>query len=102
MYQNITEETFSHLKEVPDTIVLDVRSPMELLQGKMEGAENIDLMSATFETQVAALPKDKTYLVYCRSGNRSGQACQIMTKLGFEKVYNLNGGLMYWSGPLSN
>jgi rhodanese-related sulfurtransferase len=102
MYQNITEETFSHLKEAPETIVLDVRSPMELMQGKIEGAENIDLMSATFEAQMAALPKDKTYLVYCRSGNRSGQACQILTQLGFEKVYNLNGGLMYWSGPLSN
>ncbi len=55
MYQNITEETFSHLKEAPETIVLDVRSPMELMQGKIEGAENIDLMSATKRQNISGV-----------------------------------------------
>jgi rhodanese-related sulfurtransferase len=47
-------------------------------------------------TQIKNLPKDKTYLIYCRSGNRSAQACEIMGEEGFENVKNLSGGIMRW------
>ncbi|MGB2761319.1 MAG: rhodanese-like domain-containing protein, partial [Maribacter stanieri] len=40
----------------------------------------------------------KNYYVYCRSGNRSGQACAIMKNLGFDTAYNLQGGFMNWEG----
>ena len=44
--------------------------------------------------------KDKNYYVYCRSGNRSGQACKIMNQLGFKNAYNLIGGMMQWQGEI--
>lgn len=88
--------------EEPGTVVLDVRSPMEMMQGFVPGAKNIDIMSPDAANQFAALSKDLTYLVYCRSGNRSMQACAAMAQMGFEKLYNLQGGMMYWSGPLAN
>jgi rhodanese-related sulfurtransferase len=45
-----------------------------------------------------ALDKSKNYYVYCRSGNRSGQACAIMQSVGFETAHNLVGGFMEWTG----
>lgn len=96
-YQNATAMTFYHLmNENPDAVILDVRTSGEYHQEALEGAVNIDIMGADFVQKVSNLDKDKTYLVYCRSGNRSGSACQIMTEAGFEKVYNLAGGIMSW------
>ena len=67
----------------PDAVVVDVRTPQEFAEGHLEGALNIDLGSGAFEQQLGALPADGSYVVYCRSGNRSAQAVEIMTKLGF-------------------
>ena len=44
--------------------------------------------------------KEKPVYVYCRSGNRSGQACRIMEELGFENAYNLEGGILEWNGDV--
>ena len=51
--------------------------------------------------EVEKLDKSKNYYIYCRSGNRSGQACQIMDKLGFENTYNLMGGFNEWDGDVT-
>jgi rhodanese-related sulfurtransferase len=59
----------------------------------------MDLMRVDFASQAARLDKGKTYLVYCRSGNRSAQACQILSSKGF-KAFNLAGGIMNWSEKL--
>ena len=48
--------------------------------------------------ELEKLDKTKNYYVYCRSGNRSGQACAIMKNLGFDKAFNLQGGFMNWEG----
>lgn len=96
-FQNVTANTFYHLQnENPDAVLLDVRTPAEYNQEAFEGAINIDIMGADFAQKIAQLDKSKTYLVYCRSGNRSGSACQMMSAAGFENVYNLSGGLMNW------
>ena len=76
----------------PNAILLDVRTGMEVRGGALPKAINIDFMSSNFQQKVAALDKSKTYFVYCRSGNRSGQACQMMHKMGFD-VRNLMGGI---------
>ncbi len=70
-------------------VVIDVRTSQEFAQGHLEGALNLDLQSGSFEAAVAKLPSDGSYLVYCRSGNRSGQAARIMTDLGFTTVKDL-------------
>ncbi len=95
-YKDVDASEFSKYMEEENSIVLDVRTPMELESGKIKNALNVDLMSPGFLDELEKLPKDKNYLVYCRSGNRSGQACHIMSKRGFSKLNNLNHGTMGW------
>ena len=84
-----------------DKVVLDVRSPQECSSGVIPGAININFFSPNFKSNISKLDPSKSYFVYCRSGNRSGKACAIMQNLGFEKSYNLEGGMMKWNGPTS-
>ncbi len=86
-------------------ITLDVRTPGEFAEGHIEGAQLIDFQSGNFENEISALDKNATYAVYCRSGNRSGQAVKVMHDAGFHNVYNLNGGVIDWANaglPLVN
>lgn len=70
-------------------VLLDVRTPEEFATGHLEGAINIDIQSADFDARVSELDPDATYLVYCRSGNRSGQAMSRMQAQGFTDLTNL-------------
>jgi rhodanese-related sulfurtransferase len=86
-------------------VILDVRTPGEFAEGYIEGARMIDFQGGSFETEIASLDKDVTYAVYCRSGNRSGQAVKIMQDAGFRNLYNLEGGVIDWANqgmPLVN
>jgi len=62
----------------------------------IENAKNIDYSSQNFKDEIGELDKTNTYIVYCRSGNRSGEASKIMKDLGFKKIYNLEGGISQW------
>ena len=73
------------------TAIIDVRTPDEYASGHVDGAVNIDWEGATFADEVAALDKNGTYLLYCRSGNRAGQAKAAMEQMGFTNVTNLGG-----------
>ena len=77
---------------VADAVVIDVRTPQEYGEGHLQGAMNIDVQSGSFEQQVSELETGGSYLVYCRSGNRSARAVEIMVKLGFQQVVD-GGGL---------
>jgi len=76
-------------------VLIDVRMPAEFSSGSIPGAKNIDIMASNFQKQIASLDKTRDYFLFCRSGNRSAQACRIMADLGF-KVYNLKGGIGAW------
>ncbi len=78
-------------------IVLDVRTPEEFAEGHLEGATMIDFYRDDFADQLAGLDPDAPYLLYCRSGNRSGQAATIMDGLGFSNVANIDGGIVAWT-----
>ena len=80
----------------PGVTVLDVRTPAEFDSGHLAGAVNIDIEGGAFEQQVADLPQDATYVVYCRSGNRSGTATKQLADLGFTDVYDVEGGIVAW------
>lgn len=95
-YQNVDVPAFRELITAPNTVLLDVRTSAETAQGKIEGAMELDYNSPDFADKVAQLDKSKTYLVYCRSGNRSSKACAIMQQQGFEHLYNLQGGMLAW------
>jgi phage shock protein E len=78
--------------EVPDgAVIIDVRTPDEYAEGHLDGAVNVNLQSGSFEQEIAEQPLDGTYIVYCRSGNRSAQAVAIMTELGFTDVTDAGG-----------
>jgi rhodanese-related sulfurtransferase len=75
--------------------LIDVRTPGEFSSGSITGSQNLDLMAADFQTQVKRLDKDKTYFLFCRSGNRSRSAASLFEKLGL-KSYNLIEGITAW------
>jgi rhodanese-related sulfurtransferase len=80
-----------------DLVVLDIRTPEEFAEGHLEGAVLVDFYAPDFAEQLAALDTDVPYLLYCRSGNRSGQALGVMEQLGFTSVANVDGGILAWS-----
>lgn len=73
------------------TAVIDVRTPDEFASGHLDGAVNINWEDPTFADQVSTLDKDGVYILYCRSGNRAGQALDAMTSMGFTNVTNVGG-----------
>ncbi|MGA6993875.1 MAG: rhodanese-like domain-containing protein [Candidatus Deferrimicrobiaceae bacterium] len=79
-----------------DFVVLDVRTPGEFAQGHLESAVLVDFRYPGFREEMAGLEKTKTYLVYCRTGNRSARALGIMRELGFRSTYHLEGGIKRW------
>jgi rhodanese-related sulfurtransferase len=81
----------------PEFVILDVRTPEEFSSGHIENATMLDFYEPTFSDDLDQLDKSKTYFVYCRSGNRSGQATDIMMDLGFQDVYNMLGGINHWN-----
>ena len=81
-----------------ELVVLDVRTPEEFAEGHLEGAVLVDFYDADFAEQLTALDPEVPYLVYCRSGNRSGQTLSIMQDLGFESAVDVDGGIVAWAG----
>ncbi|MFT4658237.1 MAG: phage shock protein E [Candidatus Aldehydirespiratoraceae bacterium] len=79
-----------------DLVILDVRTPEEFTQGHIEGAVMIDFYEADFTDQLARLDPDIPYVLYCRSGSRSGQTTAIMDELGFTSVQDVDGGVLAW------
>lgn len=94
---NLSVTEFSAKAAEPGVITLDVRTPGEFAEGYIEGARLIDFQSGNFENEIANLDKNATYAVYCRSGNRSGQAVKVMQDAGFTNVFNMNGGVIDWA-----
>jgi len=90
----------SKIKETPDSVLLDVRTEEEHSNTRIPNSILIDIYENTFQNEILNLDKTKTYFVYCRSGSRSNTACQFMMKNGFQKVYNLEDGIVSWNGKL--
>lgn len=78
-------------------VLLDIRTPKEFRNGHIQGALLLDYYSGDFVDRLKALNRDKTYLIYCRSGNRSGKSLAIFEKLGFRHAYHMDTGLKGWS-----
>lgn len=76
---------------------LDVRTAEEVADGKIGNPMTLDFYADDFKNQIANLPKQKNYIVYCKSGGRSAKACELMKGMGFNNVINLTGGYQEWS-----
>ncbi len=79
-----------------DLVILDVRTPEEFAEGHIDGAVMIDFYRPDFADELAKLDPDVPYVLYCRSGNRSGQTAALMNELGFRQVDDVDGGVLAW------
>jgi rhodanese-related sulfurtransferase len=86
----------SNLIASPDTVLLDIRTPEEFSEERIEGSVNIDFYAADFADQIGSLDRDTAYVVYCRTGNRSGQAMELFRDLEFTEVHEIGGGIVAW------
>jgi rhodanese-related sulfurtransferase len=102
LYANITVQQADTLIQahVADTnfIILDVRTPSEYSGGFIEDAININYYAVNFGALIDTLNRDKIYLVYCGSGNRSAKARDTMITKHFVTIYNMLGGTSAWVG----
>jgi rhodanese-related sulfurtransferase len=73
--------------------VIDVRTPDEVAAGHLHGSLHIDIQGSEFESKMNELDKSANYVVYCRSGNRAGQAIEWMTANGFTGTLTNAGSL---------
>ena len=96
-YENLSPDEFAARMQDEDVVILDVRTPAEVAEGKIDGAVELDFNDPRFAAQLEALDPGPTYLVYCAAGGRSSKACDMMSEAGFQKVYNLEGGYTAWS-----
>ena len=80
----------------PSVVVIDVRTPAEFAEGHIDRAVSVDFDAPGFGDRIAEFDHSATYLVYCHSGNRSGQATAVMADLGFANVNDLEGGISVW------
>ena len=86
---------------VTSNTILDVRTPQEFSEGYISNAVNLNIYDANaFMSKVQSFNKENNYYIYCKSGGRSSQACQIMSQLGFNNVFNLVGGITNWNGEI--
>lgn len=95
------DEWTEQLKNDNNAYILDVRTPEEIEQGHIANAHNINIyLGQEFMEAIEKLDKSKNYYVYCRSGQRSRQACSLMNSVGITNAYNLMGGVLEWQGEL--
>lgn len=80
-----------------DLVILDVRTAEEFEEAHIDGAVMLDFYRDDFADQLAELDPDVPYLLYCRSGNRSGQTAALMSQLGFTDVADVDGGIVSWT-----
>lgn len=74
--------------------LVDVRTQKEFKSGHLKGAKNIDFFSGRFNIEFDKLDKEKPVYVYCRSGSRSRQTARKLANMGFNEIYDLQGGIL--------
>lgn len=94
----VTEAVALIAKDRSGLTILDVRTPEEYHEGHIAGAMNLDFKSANFQDRLANLSRERTYLVHCGSGGRSGPTVKMMEKLGFTKILHMEAGYNSWIG----
>src|SRR5512138_3402762 len=93
----LPQQKFQKQTKKKNTVVLDVRTPEEYKEGFIGNAVNYNVMdSLAFINNISSLDKNKKYLLYCKSGRRSGKALVMMKNMGFINVRHLKGGVTEW------
>ncbi len=89
----ITPQDYQTRFASADHVLVDVRTAEEFATGHIAGAVNIPV--DTISTRLAEIPQDRDVILYCRSGNRSNQAWNILNGEGYSRIYDM-GGLGAW------
>jgi rhodanese-related sulfurtransferase len=98
-YMNINVMQAKEMIEEGDVFILDVRAPDEYASGHIKNSTLLavqDIPLNELDIKLKELPKDRSILVYCRSGSRSVAASTILVGKGFSHVYNMQGGITEW------
>lgn len=100
---DLTQQDWTEqLKNDDNAVIIDVRTDIELEEGYIPGAIQMNIQNtAVFYEEAKKLDPTKNYYVYCRSGGRSGQACVLFNSLGIKNAYNLMGGMLEWKGEIT-
>jgi rhodanese-related sulfurtransferase len=77
-------------------LIIDIRTSAEFGEGHLKGARQIDFLEDDFSARIRKLDRTRAYLIHCRSGGRSSHSLALWKKLGFKKVYHLDGGILAW------
>lgn len=95
-FKDLTPLQVVQMMNHDNALLLDVREDAELNQGRISGAKHIPL--SVLKQRIEELRKycDKPIIAFCRSGNRSVQACSMLKKHQFENVFHMKGGLLAW------
>ncbi|MCB0398195.1 MAG: rhodanese-like domain-containing protein [Winogradskyella sp.] len=92
----ITAEEMQKILELEDAQLVDVRTEREYEESHILNSQNIDYNSPTFEEDIAKLDKEKPVILYCKGGSRSAKCAKKLEDAGFEKIYDLDGGISKW------
>jgi thioredoxin 1 len=84
------------LTATPNAQLIDLRTPAEIVGGKLDGSQNIVFGSNDFLAQFEKLDKTKPVFVYCAKGGRSGKTTPQLEQMGFTEIYDLEGGYDAW------
>lgn len=90
----IDVQTFKDSVVGKDVQLIDVRTPEEYEAGHIDDAKNIDFFAENFQDEFSKLDKEKPVYIYCKSGNRSGQSALKLKAMGFNEIYDLQGGIL--------
>lgn len=92
----VTAEEMQSILELEDVQLVDVRTPSEHNEIRIANSQNIDFQSPTFDEDIDKLDKSKPVILYCKSGRRSAKCSKKLKEAGFEKIYDLEGGISKW------
>ncbi len=92
----VTVEEMKSLLQLEDVQLVDVRSNKEYEDGYIKNAKNIVYLGDGWESDIKKLDKKKPVLVYCERGGRSAKCADLLLEAGFEKIYDLKGGIQQW------
>jgi len=95
--RRVSVEAVATTLEHDQPVLLDVRTAAEVAQARIaDTVLNLDFYADSFASDIAALDRNHTYVLYCRSGQRTSHVAQLMTDLEFADVRELTGGLIGW------
>jgi len=94
-YTITAEELKARLDAGEKPLIIDVREPEEVAAGMIPGA--IHLPMGQIPQRLDEIPREGEVIFVCRSSHRSGQVCDYLSMLGFEKPVNMTGGMLAWS-----